>query len=351
MSESRSSGAAGSALLQRQHRRRHRVLPRSARARLSSFGRASRLPAGAYRLFVVVGRPRPAMGPCPGRAVVGRRRGRGEVAPAEAAGPGCPRAGRPLSRAILNFTRGRQPVPRPGGAAGHVSAGGRLQPLGRRGSWRRPPGRLFCVARCAPRPGPPPLSGRALRGRRWAAGRGCQAGAGAPAASARARSGARRSAARAPGRGRGQPARRVLGLLRGRPAASARLRAPERGRVGAPRSAARAGGSAGRAGPGAGAVPRTAGLSAFLFCACRFPVKRSRQPRPAAGPWKFIPLCILQYPPFFCPLNNEPLAILGRILFPSPPVSPRREGVGAPRALSDPTESLGNVTGTGGDVM
>lgn len=42
---------------------------------------------------------------------------------------------------------------------------------------------------------------------------------------------------------------------------------------------------------------------------------------------KFIPLCILQYPPFFCPLNNEPFAILGKFLFPSLPVSVRRERV------------------------
>lgn len=220
-----------------------------------------RFPAGAYRLFVVVGRPRlwarvrvspwgPAWaglrsggGGAAGRRVLGKR-----------PGPGCFETGRPGSQAILNFTHGRKPVPWPGGA-GHVSAGDRPQPLGRRSGWRRPPGRLFCVVRRgALRAGPPaplvprlhshsplaaaelPLSpcpalARRLRLSGWPshASRRC-----AGAEPREAFGGAARS-----GRWEGVARRRPEHALRlhGRPLASAYLCAPERGCVGVPHSA------------------------------------------------------------------------------------------------------------------
>lgn len=93
------------------------------------------------------------------------------------------------------------------------------------------------------------------------------------------------------------------------------------------------------------------GPLAFIFCACRFLVHRNKQLQPLAELLKFVPLCILQYPPFFCPLNNEPFAILGKFLFPSLSVSGARERVEILKALLDETRSLGNVTGTDGDVM
>lgn len=86
------------------------------------------------------------------------------------------------------------------------------------------------------------------------------------------------------------------------------------------------------AGPGRGSCPelrraeqRGAGRrgEARRLPPCRSPLcapgslaQSQKRLQPLAELLKFIPLCILQYPPFFCPLNNKPFAILGKFGWP-----------------------------------
>ncbi|XP_042539366.1 basic proline-rich protein-like [Dipodomys spectabilis] len=78
----------------------------------------------------------------------------------------------------------------------------------------------------------------------------------------------------------------------------------------------------GRAGPAAGGFSPP---SPCIYLLCVVP-SRAKQLQSVVELFKFIPLCILQYPPFFpCPLNNKRFAILGNFI-PKSPFTFLREG-------------------------
>lgn len=187
--------------------------------------------------------------------------------------------GRPRSRASLNFTGGLEPVPGPGRPAGG-SAGGL--------PCRRPFGAALRPALPSSRPGPRP----ALPGRSD-----CQLGA------ARARPGAERSGRWGRAAGKAAPHGRTG------PPRSPALPPRVRGRWSARRSASGAAG-VGRAGTGG-----ARNLRRRLLCALCSSWKGWAAAAPAER-LKFIPLCMLQSPPFFLPSKQRAFRHLGQIGIP-----------------------------------